>query len=170
LLGSSAEQSPDACGLFCVRFQLPTIMKYSLLRVALPVWMLAGLAACSGRNSNQEPEPRITSEPVERNPGDPIVKRLQALDPGIMVTRTSDGGIAVQIRGASSFYSSNQPLYVVDDVPMQPGPGGSLAGINPHDIDSIKVLKNPSDIGIYGMRGANGVILIKLKKPGRRDG
>lgn len=92
------------------------------------------------------------------------------MEPGLLVTRTPDGGIAVQIRGASSFNSSNQPLYVIDDVPMEPGPSGALTGVNPYDIESIKVLKNPSDIGIYGMRGANGVIVITTKKPGRRRG
>jgi len=51
---------------------------------------------------------------------------------------------------------------------VQPGPGGALIVINPHDIESIKVLKDPADTGIYGMRGANGVILITTKRPGKR--
>jgi len=58
-------------------------------------------------------------------------------------------------------------LFVIDDVPMEAGPGGALRGINPYDIESIKVLKDPAETGIYGMRGANGVILIKMKKPAR---
>jgi len=58
-------------------------------------------------------------------------------------------------------------VYVVDDVPVQPGPGGALIVINPHDIESIKVLKDPAETGIYGMRGANGVILITTKRPGK---
>ena len=105
---------------------------------------------------------------IELNTGDPIEEVLQAKDPGIIVTRTSTGGIALQIRGSSSFYGGTQPLLVIDEVPMELGPGGALMGINPHDIQSIKVLKNPSDIGVYGMRGANGVILITMKKPGKR--
>ena len=44
----------------------------------------------------------------------------------------------------------------------------ALIVINPHDIESIKVLKDPADTGIYGMRGANGVILITTKRPGKR--
>jgi TonB-dependent SusC/RagA subfamily outer membrane receptor len=55
-------------------------------------------------------------------------------------------------------------------VPITPGPGGALNGINPYDIESIRVLKNPADIAIYGMRGANGVIVITMKKPGKRSG
>ena len=112
----------------------------------------------------------VTSEDIERNPSEPIEKVLQAKVPGLVVSRTTDGGIAVQIRGASSFYSGSEPLYVIDDVPIQPGPGGALTGVNPHDIESIKVLKNPADTGIYGMRGANGVIVITMKKPGKRSG
>ena len=63
---------------------------------------------------------------------------------------------------------SSEPLYVVDDVPIKAGPGGALNGINPYNIESIKVLKDPADTGIYGIRGGNGVIVIKMKKPGRR--
>jgi TonB-dependent SusC/RagA subfamily outer membrane receptor len=83
--------------------------------------------------------------------------------PGVTVMRTSDGGIAVRIRGTTSFMSGNEPLYVLDGIPIQAGPGGSLTGINPHDIASIEVLKNPAETAMYGMRGANGVIVIKTK-------
>jgi TonB-dependent SusC/RagA subfamily outer membrane receptor len=137
-------------------------MRHSPSRAALSVLVFVGLTTdCASGPQNREP-------PVKPNTGEAIEKQLEAKDPGILVTRTPDGGIAIQIRGAGSFYGSNQPLYVVDDVPMTPGPGGALNGVNPHDIESIKVLKNPADTGIYGMRGANGVILIKTRKPGRR--
>jgi TonB-dependent SusC/RagA subfamily outer membrane receptor len=56
-------------------------------------------------------------------------------------------------------------LYVIDGVPITPGPGGSLSGINPSDIASIEVLKDAVSTTMYGSRGANGVILIKTKKP-----
>ena len=79
------------------------------------------------------------------------------------MSRAADGGIAVRIRGVSSFYGNNEPLYVLDGMPIQPGPNGSLTGINPYDIESIKVLKDPADTAIYGIRGANGVIVIKTK-------
>jgi TonB-dependent SusC/RagA subfamily outer membrane receptor len=147
-------------------------MTSSLLRATLSVWVLSGLTVgCASGNANRDSSGRPTApKGIERNTGDPIEKVLEAKDPGLLVSRTADGGIAVQIRGASSFYSGSQPLYVIDDVPIAPGPGGALIGVNPHDIESIKVLKNPADIGIYGMRGANGVIVITMKKPGRRSG
>ena len=147
-------------------------MTYSMLCTALSTWVLVGLAVgCSTKHPRDASGRPIVPPASNRDTGEPIEKRLQALEPGLLVTRTADGGIAVQVRGASSFYGDNQPLYVIDDVPITPGPGGALAGVNPHDIESIKVLKNPSDTGIYGIRGANGVIVIKMKKPGgRQDG
>ena len=68
--------------------------------------------------------------------------------------------------GVGSFYGNDDPLIVIDEVPQQPGSHG-VAFLNPHDIERIDVLKNPADTGIYGMRGANGVIKIRTKRPGR---
>ena len=109
----------------------------------------------------------VSSEQIEKDGGKPIEQVLAGRVAGVDVRRTSDGGIAVNIRNASSFYGGVEPLYVLDGSPFNPGPGGALIGINPYDIESIKVLKNPEDIGVYGMRGANGVIVIttKHKKP-----
>lgn len=101
---------------------------------------------------------------MARNSSRPIEEVLQAKVPGVVVSRTSEGHLTLQIRGTSSFLSNNQPLYVIDGVPVTPGPGGALIGLNPHDIESIRVLKDPADTGIYGMRGANGVIVIDRKK------
>ena len=105
----------------------------------------------------------ITSRDLERSPGE-IDKALEGRFPGVIVSRNSDGSLRIRIRGATSFYGNEEPLYVIDGVPIQPGPSGSLSGINPNDIESIKVLKDAADTSIYGARGANGVILIKTKK------
>jgi len=148
-------------------------MTLSLSRIGLSLCVLAGVAsACaSGKSTRQEPvtKPTATAADIERSGGDPI-ELLQAKAPGVLVSRTADGGIAVQIRGSASFYSGNQPLYVIDDIPVTPGPGGALLGVNPHDIETIQVLKNPEDTGVYGVRGANGVIVIKTKRPGKKKG
>jgi TonB-dependent SusC/RagA subfamily outer membrane receptor len=144
-----------------------------LQRAALCVWVLIGLAAgcVSGRTRREPPErPMVTAEDIEQNAGQPIENVLQAKVPGVLITRAADGGIAVQIRGPTSFLSSNEPLYVIDGVPFRPGPGGALTGVNPYDIESIQVLKDPADTAIYGMRGGNGVIVVTTKKPGKRSG
>ena len=142
-------------------------------RAPLSVCMLAGLAAaCSTGNTNREAPgspTTVTSEDLERNSSQPIEQVLQSKFPGVLITRVG-GGIAVQIGGPASFDGSTAPLYVLDGSPMQPGPGGMLAGVNPYDIQSIKVLRNPADVAIYGMRGANGVIVITTKRPGGGGG
>ena len=138
------------------------------LLAAVVVGLTSGCAHATGARSTSPPgDPTVTSEDIQRNPGQPIEKVLEGRFPGVWVTRTSDGGIAVRIRGATSFGGSTEPLYVVDGIPIQAGPGGALTGINPNDIESIRVLKDAADTAMYGLRGANGVIVIKTKKPGR---
>ena len=108
----------------------------------------------------------VTAEDIARVPGPSIEQVLMTRFPGVIVTPTSDGGISVHIRGIGSFLASNEPLYVIDDVPMKLARGASLRSINPYDIESIAVLKEPSETALYGVRGANGVIVIKTKRPG----
>jgi len=81
---------------------------------------------------------------------------------GVTVSNdNSPGGAAmVRIRGFGSI-NANSPLYVVDDVPVT-----NINTINPSDIESVTVLKDPSTTAIYGVRGANGVVVIKTKKGG----
>ena len=104
---------------------------------------------------------------------------LQGRVAGLQVTQTNGepgAGLNVRIRGGTSINASNEPLYVIDGVPIDNGstePGGSnvsssaprnpLNLINPNDIESITVLKDASSTAIYGSRGANGVILIETK-------
>ena len=145
-------------------------MTSSFLRAAVLVSILAGSeSGCvpgqAGGHSAVEPK----SKPEEQQTDvDPIVKLLRSRSPGLLVTRTASGEIAVQlIKGPTSFYSGTAPLYVLDDVPFPTGPGGALTGVNPYDIESIKALTRPEDIGIYGVRAANGVIVITTKKHGK---
>jgi TonB-dependent SusC/RagA subfamily outer membrane receptor len=107
----------------------------------------------------------VTSEAIANAAGQPIEKILADRVAGVRLGRTPDGTLTVQIRGATSLNSDAQPLYVIDGVPITPGPGGALSGINPYDIASIEVLKDAASITMYGSRAANGVIVIKMKKP-----
>lgn len=104
---------------------------------------------------------------------------LQGRTPGVMVTQASgEPGAAatINIRGTASIRGNQEPLYVVDGVPISPGgtmgsdgvigsssPRDPLAFLNPNDIESISVLKDASSAAIYGSRGANGVIIITTK-------
>jgi TonB-dependent starch-binding outer membrane protein SusC len=105
----------------------------------------------------------VTAEDLAQSPSQPIEKVLQAKVPGVTIARTSSGWLSVRIRGATTINGSSEPLYVIDGLPIQAGPDGSLVGINPADIASIEVLKDASSLAFYGVRGANGVILIKTK-------
>jgi TonB-dependent SusC/RagA subfamily outer membrane receptor len=107
----------------------------------------------------------IGADAIAASSGQPIEKILADRVAGVQLGRNSDGALTVRIRGATSWNSDNEPLYVIDGVPVTPGPGGSLSGINPYDIASIEVLKDAVSTTMYGSRGANGVILIKMKKP-----
>ena len=145
-------------------------------RVVLPVTLLVGLLpGCAhpkkaSQDASATPAPAsapgsaVTSEDIQRNPGQPIEQVLMGRFPGVIVTRTA-GGLQVRIRGGSSLEGSNVPLYVLDGIIIDPGPNGSLTGINPEDIESIEVLKDAVTTTMYGMRGANGVIVIKTKRP-----
>ena len=143
-------------------------------RIALTLSVLVGLVPGCTSSGTLRPEApaatTTTAADIERNSSESIEKILQAKAPGVLITRTPDGAIALQIRGTASFGASSAPLIVIDDAPMEGRADGVLSGINPYDIESIRVLKDPADIAIYGMRGANGVILVKTKRPGKRDG
>ncbi|MEO7102691.1 MAG: TonB-dependent receptor [Gemmatimonadaceae bacterium] len=102
---------------------------------------------------------------------------LQGKTPGVQVTQNSGNpgnGITVRIRGSASVSASNQPLYVVDGVPIQQenfsqlGYSGqdvtAITSLDPNEIESITVLKDAASAAIYGSRASNGVILITTKR------
>lgn len=104
-----------------------------------------------------------------------FVNALSGKIAGVQVTGSNGAPGAssrVLIRGTSSIGSNNQPLFVVDGIPIDNGNYGSgtsvdygngASSINPDDIDNVSVLKGPSAAALYGSRGANGVILITTK-------
>ncbi len=78
------------------------------------------------------------------------------------------GGSRIRIRGGASLYASNDPLLVIDGIPVEgngiSGSGNLLNTINPNDIESISVLKDASATALYGSRASNGVLIITTKK------
>jgi len=105
---------------------------------------------------------------------------IQGRTPGVMVinnTGQPGGAATVRIRGNSSIRAGNNPLFVLDGIPLSGSsarPGGSggfgsdggnpLAYLNPSDIASMDILKDASATAIYGSRGANGVVIITTKR------
>lgn len=109
---------------------------------------------------------------------------IQGRVAGVNITNNGGepgGGVTIRVRGSNSIRSGQDPLYVVDGVPLdasedQQPSGASIAGIgstgkknplnflNPDDIESIDILKDASATAIYGARGANGVIMVTTKK------
>ena len=94
-----------------------------------------------------------------------IEELLEGRFPGVFVQRTSDGGYSVSVRGSSSFMGGEAPLWVIDGVPVEVSSGRGLSWVNPADVVRIDVLKNPTETGVYGVRGANGVIVVTTKRP-----
>ena len=146
----------------------------SLRRIGQGLLLAALLAGCSqgGQGSSQAPAPArqegsvqgATAKDLEQSPNQPIEQQLMARSPGVVVGHNSAGDLTIRIRGGSNSLSGNNaPLYIVDGVPFAPSTDGGLSGINPNDIQSIRVLKDATDITMYGVRGANGVIVIKTK-------
>jgi len=89
---------------------------------------------------------------------------LLARVPGLTVARAADGHAILHLRGETTIMGDEEPLIVVNGLPLGPSASGNLSAINPQDIESIQVLRDAATTSIYGIRGANGVILIRTKQ------
>lgn len=105
---------------------------------------------------------RVDSEEVGRPSSRSPLEMLQGRVAGVTVHRRG-GGFAVRIRGQSTFLGSNDPLYIVDGMQVDPGPHGFI-GIPPSEVASIEVLKDASTTSMYGSQGGNGVVVITTKQ------
>ena len=136
------------------------------------ILLASALTACAPAKPKEPAPATATGQAAvvdaQQSPNEPIEKYLAARSAGVVIGRAPDGSPTVRIRGgSSSMYGNNAPLYIVDGVPFSPSAEGGLSGINPYDIESIRVLKEASDLTMYGVRGANGVIVIKTKRARR---
>ncbi len=120
---------------------------------------------------------KVTAEDIQDRPVTGLDQALQGQAAGVQVTSASGtpgGAVTVRIRGVATINAGNQPLYVVDGVPINTGSYAQLGfgngqtnalnDINPNDIESIDVLKDAAATAIYGSRASNGVILVTTKK------
>ena len=126
---------------------------------------------------------RLTEKDMNKSVATSPIEMMQGRVAGVSITQNNGepgAGMSVRIRGSNSIRSGQEPLYVIDGIPLDNSnltpSGGSAAGygggasknplsfINPEDIESMVILKDASSTAIYGSRGANGVVLITTKK------
>ncbi|GGE94743.1 SusC/RagA family TonB-linked outer membrane protein [Hymenobacter cavernae] len=117
---------------------------------------------------------QLTARDVENTPVVSFEQAIQGKTPGVVINQTSGklgAGLQIRVRGSSSVTASNQPLYVIDGIPVtsqdvssDTEPLNPLGDLNPNDIESITILKDASSSAIYGSRASNGVVLVTTKK------
>lgn len=131
----------------------------------------------------------VSAEELQEVPVAGLDQALQGRAAGVQVTKNTGspgGGVSIRIRGTSSLFSGQEPLYIVDGVPINTNPTGQadpfgqsvgdgngpagnevvnpIADIAVEDIESIEILKDAASASIYGARAANGVVIITTKK------
>ena len=111
----------------------------------------------------------ISAEKLEDRAITNVTNALEGAAPGVLISTASGSpgsGLSVQIRGMSSYNLTNSPLYILDGSIYT----GSLANLNPNDIESINILKDAASTSLYGSAAANGVVLITTKKGSKKRG
>lgn len=119
----------------------------------------------------------VSAEDIKGMAATGIDKAIQGKAAGVLVTNNTGepgGGVTIRIRGTTSIGSGNDPLYVIDGIPLENTQTSNrnvgenrvngMSQINPADIESIDILKDAAATSIYGARAANGVVLITTKR------
>lgn len=110
----------------------------------------------------------IKADDIANKPNSDLRLSMAGKMAGITVMQTSGdpegSNLMVRVRGVNSATAGNDPLYIIDGIPMENG----LTNLNPNDIESLEVLKDASSAAIYGSRGSNGVIIVTTKS-GKKD-
>lgn len=125
----------------------------------------------------------VEGEDLNRVAQENVLNALSGRVPGVTINSTGTAGSSVSmiIRGATSLSNDNQPLFVIDGVPVinslnnvteigrdnKADFGNAISDLNPDDIESVSVLKGPSAAALYGSRAGNGVVLITTKNGSR---
>ena len=142
-------------------------MKRSRFLSLAGIIVLAGGCASSGPPAEQADKEVLTAREIEAQLAVPIEVMLQRKFPGVRAIQRSDGGITLQIRGAATLRGEPKPpLVIVNGIERDPGTSGINSLVSAHDIESIRVLRG-ANAAIYGIRGADGVVVITVKGTGR---
>jgi len=129
---------------------------------------------------------KVTGEELTRVAQENVLNSMAGKVSGVTINSTGSTGstVSMVIRGASSLSSDNQPLFVVDGIPMsntvnniggfgddnRVDYGNAISDLNPEDIESVTILKGPSAAALYGTRAGNGVVLITTKTAKDKEG
>jgi TonB-dependent SusC/RagA subfamily outer membrane receptor len=165
---------------------METTAQYRLLLVSCGVVFITGLGCAKG-NSPRLPEPKddeisigygteskeaftgsassLSADDMKDRSAKTVAEMLEGRVPGLQVFRRPNGEYSLRIRGSRSLQSNDDPLVVIDGTPIQSGGlRDAFAGLTPQDIQRIDVLKDAGSTAVYGVRGANGVIVIRTKR------
>lgn len=109
----------------------------------------------------------VSTEDLDMRPITSAAQAIQGKAAGVQVIQPNGrpgAGMVIRVRGTTSMNASNDPLYVVDGVPMN-----NIDFLSANDIESMQIMKDASSAAIYGSRGANGVVMITTKATARKD-
>ena len=127
--------------------------------------------ACARRSASHQPADSslppgtvLTADDIRRSPGQSLEQLLLARVPGLTLTRAPDGHPVLHLRGTTTILGDDEPLFVVNGIPLGPNASGNLAAIALQDIETVQVFRDGATTAAYGIRGANGVILIRTKQ------
>jgi len=132
--------------------------------------LLLVFAACSHRKAasptanSRPPDTVLTADDIRRSPGQTLEQLLLARVPGLTIERAADGHSKLVLRGKNTIVGDDEALFVVNGIPLGPAVSGNLAAVDIHDIETVQVLRDAVATAAYGVRGANGVIIIRTKQ------
>jgi TonB-dependent SusC/RagA subfamily outer membrane receptor len=160
-----------------------------LLRSVLAMTAVASVSACSGQRGPPRANPAdqvdvgydrmhpedvtgsvssLVEEDLERVRMGSVEELIRDRVAGVQVRRLPNGDYSFRIRGTRSLIGNNEPLVVIDGMPISTQVvSAALSGIMPNDVVRIDVLKDAGSTAAYGSRGSNGVILITTRAYGR---
>lgn len=167
----------------------PVVQNFSLSAAATQLQgvVVTALGLTREKSTLGTAQQQLSSADVNATRAQNVVQQIQGKVSGVQITApgTQGGSTNIIIRGQNSITGNNQPLFIIDGVPVSNASrggapftnsntsfdyGNALNDINPDDIESLSVLKGPNAAALYGSRAANGVILITTRKGGNSGG
>lgn len=167
----------------------PVVQNFSLSASATELQgvVVTALGQTREKSTLGTAQQQLSAADINQTRAQNVVQQIQGKVSGVQITSpgTQGGSTNIIIRGQNSITGNNQPLFIVDGVPVSNANrggapftnstttfdyGNALNDINPDDIASLSVLKGPNAAAIYGSRAANGVILITTRKGGNSGG